>query len=325
MRDNEVSFEELINNEYNEYFELVKDTYNDSSEFRTVQEFVNSVDKIFEFHEKNLIDESFEVFKNRILNLIKFEEKEYVGILPIINNNYNQLNLLNPGKLNYYFRVSNYCTSLLHIPFQHKRNIGSNRFTDKGIPCFYGGNTILACLKELAEAKLSGESYISCFEYDYGRFPILDLTMPDLNVIESDERFLDRYILSWPIIALCMVRKNAPKSNEEIPKEYIIPQYILKLLSSKKLDHIRVVRYFSTKSTMCKPLINIAIPTTTEKERGYCEDLKSVFMDNDRDLGSPNFLRRSKPMRLKDLGIDLNGSEFSSKEELLKNEINFLS
>jgi hypothetical protein len=324
VRDNDVSFEDFIKNQFNEYFKLVNIFFKYSCEYKAVQEFAMSVDKIFKFYESNLFYKSFEVFKNMFLNFVEFDKNGYIGILPIININYNELNLLNSDTLNYYFRISNYCTSLLHIPFEHRGHIESNRFTDKGIPCFYGGSSILTCIGEL-KGIITEEAYISCFEYDYGRFPILDLTMPALNVKEIEERFLDRYILSWPIIALCMMRKN-PLDNETVrPKEYVIPQYILKLLASKQLGQIRAVRYFSSKSTPGKSLINIAIPTTTEKDRGYCHELRSVFMDNDRDPCSPNFLRWSKPKKLKDLGVDLYGSEFSSIENMLKNEIIYKS
>lgn len=324
VRDNGVCFAEFVKNELDYYHNLVLEIYRDYPDFNIVNEFIQSVHEIYDFYESNLFDQSFEVFKNRVFNFTKFGENGYSGILPIINNNYNELNLVDSEKVNYYFRISNYCTSLLHIPFEHKDSIVPNRFTDKGIPCFYGGNSIFTCLNEL-KGFISGESYISCFEYDYSSFPVLDLTMPFLNVNENEERFMDRYILSWPIIALCMVRKNPLGNESDLPKEYLIPQYILKLLASKEFGQIRAVRYFSTNSTPGESLINIAIPTTSEKDKGYCHELRSVFMDDDRDPFSPNFLRRSKPKTLKNLGIDLNESEFKEIEERLKIEIKYQS
>jgi hypothetical protein len=324
VRENGCDFLEFINDQLGGYCDLARRTYKNSFDFKLMKDFIDCLDNVFYVYYEKSPNESFDIFKSHFQKLINFYSSGYDGILPIINNSFSELNCLKNEEINYYFRISNYSSSLLHIPFEYKEYIRSNRFTHEEIPCFYGANSIITCFKELGNS-VSVDSFISCFQYDYARFPILDLTMPAFNVYENREQFLDRYILSWPIIALCMIRKNSAEE-KPIPFEYIIPQFILKVLSFKDLGPIRSVRYYSTKNHQDKVGINIAIPTTNVSlNSGYCSDLSNVFMDEDRDPFSPNFCRMSKPIMLKDLGVNIQDLDFTSIEDRLKNEINYLS
>jgi hypothetical protein len=224
----------------------------------------------------------------------------YEGILPIFGRDYNVLNKLKPENLNYYFRLTKYEDSMIHLPFQLKGIYPlNNRFTDPNIPCFYGGNSISCCLDELGCNIDDKDLLMSCFEINYSNMGILDLTMPKLNYEQSNEEYLDNFILSWPVIVLCMMRKSGDKTKLKYIPEYIVPQFILKFLSMHEVVKLNAVRYYSTKNDdLNDENINIAIPVQTQKDNGHCDILLNFFRDDDRDPLNPNFLKITKPKKM---------------------------
>jgi hypothetical protein len=263
-------------------------------------------------------------FKSIISGLIDFGDSGYNGILPIINADCHSLYELQPDELNYYFRISSFEDSIIHLPF-HKLEFSRNdlRFSAKGIPCFYGGNNILTCINETGGV-MNPNGLISCFEIDYTESALLDLTMPSFDILESHEKYLDRYILSWPLIALCMIRKKEVDGDQIVIPEYLIPMFTIRVLSGLEVAGIKSVRYYGTKSdSISDNHINIAIPVQTEGDYGYCHKLLDVFRDKDRDPVVSNHLRITKPKLLCELLSPANLS-FREVEIALRNNITYV-
>jgi RES domain len=299
QRNDNEDFIDFINHLMKGYREKVESHYENNDNFKRINDVIEILPTLFQLMGVGQKEKAYNTFKEKFEELICSENNEYSGVLPIYNRDYDTFLELSES-LNKYFRITNYKNSIIHLPLDLKGKYEiNNRFTDAMWPCFYGGNTIQVCLDEIGNSEVNGK-FISCFELEYSRLGILDLTMPTFVVKERNETDLDKYILSWPIVALCMVRRNNSKSEKFVP-EYTISQFILKILAENNLK-LDAVRYYSTKQqTLNDNYINIAIPVKSNRNNGYCEELLSVFKDEDRDPNNPNYLRITRPKLLSDL------------------------
>ena len=301
------NFIDFVKLKMQEYIDIVNPLYYGTKNFNVVKKIIDSLPEIFKEQFNHNEKKAYSIFKDVFIQLSKEDGiNGYKGILPIFGRDYMVLNELNQDKLNYYFRLTKFEDSIIHLPF-HKRGIYhlNNRFTDPNIPCFYGGNSILCCLDELGCELNDEELLISCFEISYPNMGVLDLTMPKFNVEQSDNKYLDNFILSWPIISLCMIRKLGNATKMEHRPEYILPQFILKFLSKREVLNLNAVRYYSTKKDdLTENYINIAIPAQTQKNYGYCDTLLNFFKDDDRDPLNPNYLKITRPKKLSDLIVN---------------------
>lgn len=310
-------FDVYITSTMNDYIKLVSPVYKNDDKFESVMEFIRHIPCIYSEYVNGNISGAFDIFNLQIQKFVMEDPYGYNDILPICNRQYRDIQYTNAEQVDYYFRLTCFEENMIHVPFDKIQYLQNNRFTDPNIPCFYGGNTIDCCVKEMRGIK--DETLVSCFQIDYNQLGILDLTMPQNIVDESQESYLDRHILSWPIIALCMIRKDA---SNILNIEYILPQLILQILAKHSITRIDAVRYYSIVSpTLDDSCVNVAIPTRCSKAKGYCDTLLSFFKDDDRDPRNPNYLRITEPTLLKTLLN--NHSDYSRIEAELKKNIQY--
>lgn len=321
LKNNGLNFNDFVTSKMECYIKLIKSEFDTHPAIKFVKDFTEKIPKILISATNGQNGSQYGEFKNLINPLIGENQDGYYGILPVINRSYNDLFELIPDKLNYYFRLTCFEDSIIHIPFHKKNFIRHNRFTFPQIPCFYGGNSLITCIYETG-AKIRRETLVSCFEIDYSNTFILDLTMPEFTVNQTKSDYLDKYILSWPIIALCMIQRDQQEDNNIAP-EYIIPQFILRLLSENNTTKINAVRYYSTRFDQIENHINIAIPSRSFKDYGYCDDLLNFFRDTDRDPKVPNHLRITRPQFLVEM-LDAKNPSFDRIEHTLKNSIEYM-
>jgi len=298
-RKNGQSLINCIDEFLQDYKNLTSSLYTDNEDYAKVISFCDDVHEIFELYWQGFTHKAYLLFEKHINNLLSVDESRYTGILPIYNRNYDAIYLTDTDDFRYFYRISDRDNSFPHIPFEFREFAGSQRFTVPGLPCFYGGNTIETCLKEIGATAEFDNYFVSCFDFSYTQESLLDLTLPKITVDEKEGVYFDKAIFSWPLVAICMIRRSGNSANEKakfIP-EYIFPQFILEHLSKKNKTQIKAVRYFSTKFDDVTGHINIAIPAREFKDKGHCEYLLSLFNEGQR-LSTKAISGYSKPVKL---------------------------
>lgn len=261
----------------------------------------------------NLIKESLSNYhngdlgqaKNNILKLLKKYEKNNT-IIGGLNESYACRALATKKELQYsgenYSEMEGYRLSffkarignnnfkrkdMLHIPFNHRELVSTQRFSIPGIPCMYLGTTSYVCWLEMGKAK-DTEFNVSSFELPLG-LRIIDLTMSDTlftkarnqihspywNSLKEYEKnlYLGR-IEFWPLI--CATSFTVNEENRKFKSEYIISQLIMQCLSDLKIDGIAYLSKKARQGIIAYPqCVNIAIPMINKNGYINKEDIFS--------------------------------------------------
>lgn len=300
-------FVDFINNHLADYLKLVENIFENDYRLDLVKEFILKSQKSLNCYFKGDINSSKQFFKEAIKPLIGDDDYNYNGILPIYNKNFNDIYFNENGSFIKLYRIAKYSESIWHIPFEKKDHASSGRFSASCLPCLYLSNNIKTCLIELDNPS-PDDYFVSCFGFDYHRINVLDLTMPKINITENEEQFYDKAILSWPLVALCMIKKPIDKSS--LSPEYIFSQYIIEMLSDEKNSKIRAVKYFSTKCADLKSF-NIAIPARNYTCTGHCENIKNIFKEKDTYYSQYYKFLVSEPKKIENIDIESLQQEIS--------------
>jgi len=310
------SFESCIAEVLSDYKQLTTSFFEDDENYSKVIGFIDVVPNVIELYFQGKVNQAYLLFKEHIDKFLSEDENGYSGVLPVYNKDYNSIDELVSDNFRFYFRITKYETSIPHIPFEHKEFIASQRFTKAKLPCFYGGNSIETCRTEIGAFDELDKYFVSCVDYDNIQVPILDLTLPMIKISEYTNIILDKSIFSWPLVALCMIRRsvNSVDKNAKYIPEYIFSQFILEYLAESEMTQVKGVRYFSTKFDELDKHINLALPVQSTKDIGYCNELIKLFRDQDRDPNNPNLLRITYPTILQK---DSTGLEQKLQNDLL--------
>jgi hypothetical protein len=188
---------------------------------------------------------------------------------------------------------------IFHVPFENRRRVGNERYSIAGLPCLYLGSSIWICWEELNRPEFDS-LWVSRFRFaeeakvlDFGFPPIIashlfrisrnksevteGSTAPEELRLRFDEKFIESYILCWPLIAACSIEVES-KEGTFFP-EYIVPQLLLQWVTQEqKVDGIR---YFSTKTMPedADPYAHYScvFPSKMVASSGHCSYLKKKF------------------------------------------------
>ncbi|MFJ7649228.1 RES domain-containing protein [Lysinibacillus sp. NPDC097279] len=180
---------------------------------------------------------------------------------------------------------------MLHIPFQLRGLVNTNRYSIPGLPCVYLGSSPLTCWEELNKPDLNTvqtslfiKKDVSYLDLSISPGAIIDILIGEhqkngLNDHEMKDTYKDlaSYIVVWPLMAACSIRVKNPK--DTFKPEYIFPQLLLQWIRQSKFDG---VCYFSTKvekytARNIQLYKNYAFPVQTQEKEGYCSVLNSKF------------------------------------------------
>ncbi|EJR26682.1 hypothetical protein [Bacillus cereus] len=241
-------------------------------------EIINSIDEYY----KGFPEKAYYNFKNGLERNIK-------------NSAYFTNNITRLTKKTFFYKMrigTDHTFSskdMLHIPFQLRGIVGTNRYSIPGLPCVYLGSSPLTCWEELNKPDLN-TTQTSLFESENINY--LDISKTPADFIEElIQNYGDRYksmagithditayVILWPLIAACSIRvKN---KNDTFKPEYIIPQLLLQFIRDS--DDIDGVSYFSTKIDKYTPKTselyrNFAFPVQKVEEEGLCPILQKKF------------------------------------------------
>jgi hypothetical protein len=215
--------------------------------------------------------------------------------------------------------------SVFHIPFESRHFASAVRYSVKGQPSLYLGNSLYLCWLECDNPSNLSDWYAARFDLDFERLKILDLSAStellkfifETSVIipatgkdidpgkvtnsptgENWLEYLAASLTIWPLVAACSI--SAAHSNDAVKPEYVIPQLTMKWVQQS--HDIDGIRFFSTREQAIRSTQDISInyallAKETEKREGYdqflvevahCTYPISVSEFQNRDLVPPN-------------------------------------
>lgn len=170
---------------------------------------------------------------------------------------------------------------LFHAPFEKRGKVSTSRFSIPGFPCLYLGRSLQVCF---LETNSKDYIYASRFEInaDQTYTRALNLTIPDIFTDsiydnESDKNYdAFCFLLTYPIIQICLFKVKTACENDNFKPEYIIPQLMLQFV--RKEGYFNSILYTSTKVTdniSDEDFQNLVLPIQQISKEGYCSILKS--------------------------------------------------
>ncbi|GGI98422.1 RES domain-containing protein [Paenibacillus hunanensis] len=254
-----------VDNYYNaEVFMAQKGISDLLNKFKEYELLVSNLDNCFAF--KSMVP---------YLNSKIITKKERVEVKSKPLNFYRARIAANPGK-----RFID--KEMLHIPFNNRGIIQTQRFSIAGVPCMYFGVSSYVCWTELGMP--SNELFnVSSYRIK-GVLKILDLTfgwslvkivIEEYESLENPEDLIHALLKIWPLI--CATSYKVEEENRSFKSEYIISQLITSSLSKIGIDGIAYISKQSAVDYEAYPVsVNLAIPMRTNNNN----DIISDFCNN---------------------------------------------
>lgn len=174
---------------------------------------------------------------------------------------------------------------LLHIPFESRGKVTSQRYSIPGYPSLYLGNSLYVCWEELGRKSLNE---IQAMRFQNTReLKYLDLTVNRFldvnwyadnypNIVGEKVNFMLASTRVWPLIAACSIKvKNI---DDAFKPEYIIPQLLLQYV--KQDNRVDAIKYTSTHidlKSAADDYSNLVIPVKSRQDSGYCNAICNWF------------------------------------------------
>ena len=175
---------------------------------------------------------------------------------------------------------------MFHIKFEDRSKIKDYRYSIRGMPSLYLGNSLYDCWIELDQPPLEDLCFsLFCFSdidfidltfsYNHAAYYAVGSVLKgdDWQILQC-EKLIDDFLL-WPLIAACSLKYD--NTNASFKQEYIIPQMLYQLCVEN--TDFCGVRYHSTKLTKHNRkeyqgfMVNYALPAQDVKRSGYCPSL----------------------------------------------------
>lgn len=200
---------------------------------------------------------------------------------------------------------------MFHIKFEERHKVKDNRYSIRGMPSIYLGNTLYDCWVELGQPSLdnlyfslygfSGLEFIDLtFSYNHRLLHLVNSVIKREDLQMQYEQLIEDFLL-WPLIAACSI--NCAHANASFKQEYIIPQMLYQLCAEN--SRFDGVRYHSTKlsnhnrSGQQRFMINYALPAQNIGRFGYCPTLEGKIC-----LTEPVTTNMCSDMQISTLGGD---------------------
>jgi hypothetical protein len=242
--------------------------------------------------------------QNKIKRILEIPQKQKViicnlnesfglhGFIPFLNDNFSAIS---SNKLTFYkARVSDSimdfrASDMLHIPFNKRSLVRTQRFSTPGLPCMYFGTSSYVCWLEL-EKPTKSQFHVSAFEMD-SSFKILNLisSWEIISVLSQERKWdyrLDKnliikdLILLWPLVCATSfkVRYN---NGRTFKSEYIISQLLMQIINNLSIDGIC---YYSKRVLSDKYAfpycVNLALPAKYSGETKISDICSKIKVKN---------------------------------------------
>jgi hypothetical protein len=311
--ENDYEYANHLDRMLNQYLEEVKQIPNfPKVNIDNVEENINLIKESLRCYYNAEIDKA----KRNILKLLnKYENNKF--IISDLNKNYAfrglapfkelkvsgyPYDIMNETELSFFkARIGNESFSkkdMLHIPFNKRELIKTQRFSISGVPCLYLGTTSYVCWLEMNKPRDS-EFNVSSYKIP-GQLKILNLVGDQMLIngqasgcnfcekeyIEKNIELLKTMIEFFPIIYATSY--SIINANRNFKSEYIISQLIIQCLEELKVDGIAYIsKKVSNNLVGYAQCTNLAIPIkykgcyTYENEISrYGELCKDIYLTN---------------------------------------------
>ncbi|UED78410.1 RES domain-containing protein [Lysinibacillus sp. CD3-6] len=171
-------------------------------------------------------------------------------------------------------------TDLLHIPFNQRGLVGTQRFSIAGVPCMYFGTTSYVCWLEMdkpADREFNISSYILP-----SNLQILNLAIPynllfGLSIKEMYKGSLQNMMEIFPLVIATSIKVKEEK--RAFHSEYIISQLIMQSLSDLKIDGIAYIsKRVNGDALNFLHCVNLAIPMKNNHHSEYSSFAKEITL-----------------------------------------------
>lgn len=177
---------------------------------------------------------------------------------------------------------------MLHIPFDLRSKVRTERFSIPGLPCLYLGNTSYSCWIEMGspdDAKFNVSPILI-----EKKMMVLNLAVSIRHILEWNKELdekqtkdvTDKELLTWLILLLLTIATSyaVKEENREFKSEYIIPQMIMLACKSNEMDGIVYIsKKVSEEIFGMTVAVNVALFATYEGEDKYskiCGHIKTA-------------------------------------------------
>lgn len=176
---------------------------------------------------------------------------------------------------------------MLHIPFNKRGLISTQRFSIAGVPCLYLATTSLACWLEM---EMPDPSLFQVASYDLpDDLKILNLCISQDNINGNshggivDEKQMNRlcsFIEVFPLVYATSFQ--VLDNNRKFKSEYIISQLLMQVANELEIDGIAYLSKKMTDDLAYPQAVNLAIPMKSSKFPPYNENFLEMYW-NDAD------------------------------------------
>lgn len=155
---------------------------------------------------------------------------------------------------------------MLHIPFDSREKVSTERYSMSGIPCLYLATTTLGCYLELGTPQYD-TLYLSSFKVNNPKMKLLNLCITQYTINGAAAGYVENYeiphilnlIKIFPLIIASsfVVNNNAKRS---FKTEYIIPQLIMMSINELGIESVAYLSVHMPDYYAYPQCVNIAIP-----------------------------------------------------------------
>lgn len=182
---------------------------------------------------------------------------------------------------------------LFHVPFSQPNKVTNDRYSIPLKPSLYLSETLKCCKEEIGypyedlvfsafrfrkTGTMDPNNFILNFAYDFKLAADYYHNRGEMSSFYCDPIVISYYLLFWPVIIACNVKKHEGINIMLRPVEYFIPNILYKYLSIKFTNSIIGIRYYSTKLKseywVNKTLLGVNFAFSTEPEEGHSYDRK---------------------------------------------------
>ncbi|SME38928.1 hypothetical protein BACERE00185_04528 [Bacillus mobilis] len=200
----------------------------------------------------------------------------------------------------------------LHIPFNKRGIVSTQRFSIAGVPCMYFGSTSYVCWLEL-DKPADNEFNVSSYSID-GRTRILNLTgsqrlITGLSTFSAFYNEMKSLIELFPLIIATSFKVK--ESSRSFKSEYIISQLVMQCLSDLDVEGVAYTsKRIDSDSQHDSTCVNLAIPMKNDCDK-YSEFARELPLTN-----SINFAEYKK-MTIQPVAVEQKTAFCNSFEQMI--------
>ncbi|CEN93733.1 hypothetical protein [Paraclostridium sordellii] len=208
---------------------------------------------------------------------------------------------------------------MLHIPFDKRGLISTQRFSIAGVPCLYLSTTSLGCWLELNSPQLD-LFQVSSYKIPYG-LKILNMCISqyvingwssNMSAENSEYKSACSLIELFPLV--CATSFQVLEINRNFKSEYIISQLLMQVVKELNIDGVAYLSKKMEDYYAYPQCVNLAILMESKKLPPYDQNTLDMYWDRSNEIELTN------PYKSVDIEVDHNEGEYHSYVNAIYND-----